>query len=53
MAEGVVVEISIKCPRCKTINNVKAESLPDARHERRSFSGGVHAGKTIVPLDRG
>lgn len=31
---GPRAEIQIKCPRCGTLNHLKAESLPADRHER-------------------
>ena len=34
LARGHVLHISIKCPRCKTYNTVRAQSPNTERHER-------------------
>ncbi len=43
LAEGTYIELSIKCDRCKFINNLKAMSLP---------TGDRH-GQSDNPLDGG
>ncbi|MGC0153264.1 Com family DNA-binding transcriptional regulator [Chromobacterium vaccinii] len=36
LATGRYVELTIKCPRCRAMNYVKAGSLPSERPERRN-----------------
>ncbi|AXE33132.1 Com family DNA-binding transcriptional regulator [Chromobacterium phragmitis] len=31
LATGRYIELTIKCPRCRTLNHLKAESLPSER----------------------
>ncbi|MFC3549469.1 Com family DNA-binding transcriptional regulator [Lysobacter cavernae] len=40
------VEIQIKCPRCGTLNHLKAPSLPSDRRER--CEEGSHDAKPVV-----
>ncbi|MBS0353048.1 MAG: Com family DNA-binding transcriptional regulator [Proteobacteria bacterium] len=43
LGEGEFTRLSIKCPRCGHVNDLKATSLPTVRG---------HHGETYLPLDR-
>ncbi|WP_080962073.1 Com family DNA-binding transcriptional regulator [Chromobacterium subtsugae] len=36
LAAGRYIELTIKCPRCRAMNHLKAASLPSERPERRN-----------------
>ncbi|MBT0961649.1 Com family DNA-binding transcriptional regulator [Denitromonas iodatirespirans] len=46
LGEGIFTALSIKCPRCRRINHLKASSLPSDK------SGDRHEGSTTLPVDR-
>lgn len=37
LATGRYIELQIKCPRCGTLNHLKAESLTPERHRASEF----------------
>lgn len=39
LATGRYIELQIKCPRCGTLNYLKAESLTPERHRASEFGG--------------
>jgi phage FluMu protein Com len=46
LGAGIFIEIQIKCPRCKTMNYLRAERSTSARHERqeqRTTRGKIHS----------
>lgn len=46
LGEGVYVVLSIKCPRCKAINNIRAESPQPERLAPPILGGDERPGKT-------